>query len=81
MCPHRSLRPIVVLLPLLGTLLFPLSGTRGGKQPDVRFPPELIKFVPHNKNPVFTGGPRRTQRLARSVQIVGPHLPDGTFGN
>jgi sucrose-6-phosphate hydrolase SacC (GH32 family) len=45
-------------LAFLGVLLVPATSTPGGKPVDVKFPPELVKFVPYDKNPVFSGGPK-----------------------
>jgi predicted GH43/DUF377 family glycosyl hydrolase len=51
----RLPRPAVLLLCL--PLLFSAAVARQAKPSGVKFPPELVKFVPHRVNPVFTAEP------------------------
>jgi hypothetical protein len=45
--------PLVIFLP---AFLLPAVGAPGTQQAGDKFPPELVKFVPYRKEPVFTAG-------------------------
>lgn len=50
------MRLFVLLFPFLLIVSFRfLSVVQAGNPKDAKFPPELVKFVPYDKNPIFTG--------------------------